>query len=553
MTISALAGRAAPPELLIDVARLEREYYARRPDPEDATQRVAFGTSGHRGSSLAGSFTEAHVAAIAQAIADYRRAHGIDGVLYLGKDTHALSRPAERTVLEVLAANRIDVVMERDDDFTPTPVISHAILTSNARRSSSLADGIVVTPSHNPPQDGGIKYNPPSGGPADTDVTRWIEQRANYYLRGRGREVHRMAFEPALRAPTTHTDDFKRRYIADLGNVIDMDVIRGAKLALAVDPLGGAGAHYWEPINEAHGLAIEVVNATIDPTFAFMSLDHDGVIRMDCSSPHAMARLVSLKNRYRVAFANDPDADRHGIVTPSVGLMNPNHYLAVALRYLLHHRPGWPATAVIGKTFVTSSLIDRVAHESGRHVEEVPVGFKWFVRKLSDGSCCFAGEESAGASFLRRNGAVWTTDKDGLILNLLAAEIAARTGREPGEHYAALAAELGASHYRRIDVPATPRQKERIAVLAPAALATKNLAGEAIAAMLTHAPGNGAAIGGIKVVAASGWFAARPSGTENLYKIYAESLRDDAHLDAIIDEARRIVEAAVGDDRQERR
>jgi phosphoglucomutase len=547
MTTSALAGGLAPPELLIDVARLEREYYARRPDPEDPRQCVAFGTSGHRGTSLTGSFNEEHVAAIAQAIVDYRRAHGIDGVLYLGKDTHALSTLAERTTLEVLAGNRVEVVMDRDDDFTPTPVISHAILTSNARRSSRLVDGIVVTPSHNPPQDGGIKYNPPNGGPADSDVTRWIEQRANGYLRGAGGDVRRVAFGQALRAPTTHTDDLKRRYIADLRNVIDMDVIRGAHLALAVDPLGGAGAHYWEPINDAYGLEIEVVNPAIDPAFAFMSLDHDGVIRMDCSSPHAMARLVNLKDRYRVAFANDPDADRHGIVTPSVGLMNPNHYLAVALRYLLTHRPGWPSTAVIGKTVVTSSLIDRVAHESGRKVDEVPVGFKWFVRKLSDRSCCFAGEESAGATFLRRNGDVWTTDKDGLILNLLAAEITGRTGREPGEHYATLVRDLGESHYRRIDAPATPRQKERLARLAPGEIATTTLAGDAITSVFTHARGNGGAIGGIKVVSASGWFAARPSGTENVYKIYAESLRDAVHLDSIVEAARRIVEAAVGD------
>ena len=544
MTISPLAGKPATKEMLVDLARLEREYYARVPDPDDAAQRVSFGTSGHRGSSLRGSFTEAHVLVITQAICDYRRAQRIDGPLHLGKDTHALSSPAERTALEVLAANGVETRIQRGDGATPTPAISRAILAHNRGRTEHLADGIVVTPSHNPPEDGGFKYNPPSGGPADTDVTRWVQDRANELLR-RAHEVTRIPHEAALRAPTTHAEDFVLPYVNDLRNVVDMDAIRAAGLALAVDPLGGAGAGYWEPINSVYGLDIEVVGAKVDPTFSFMTVDHDGAIRMDCSSPYAMARLVGLKDRYRVAFGNDPDADRHGIVTPSAGLMNPNHYLAVAIEYLVTHRPDWPARAAIGKTLVSSSLIDRVAAALGRRVLEVPVGFKWFVAGLLDGSCCFGGEESAGASFLRRDGTVWTTDKDGLIMNLLAAEITAHTGRDPGEHYRELAERFGAPHYVRIDAPATPEQKARLAALSPGDVAASALAGEPITAKLTVAPGNGAPIGGLKVTARSGWFAARPSGTENIYKIYAESFIGPAHLDAIVHEAREIVNEAL--------
>ncbi len=544
MTISPLAGKPATKEMLVDLARLEREYYARVPDPDDAAQRVSFGTSGHRGSSLRGSFTEAHVLVITQAICDYRRAQRIDGPLHLGKDTHALSSPAERTALEVLAANGVETRIQRGDGATPTPAISRAILAHNRGRTEHLADGIVVTPSHNPPEDGGFKYNPPSGGPADTDVTRWVQDRANELLR-RAHEVRRIPHEAALRAPTTHAEDFVLPYVNDLRNAVDMDAIRAAGLALAVDPLGGAGAGYWEPINSVYGLDIEVVGAKVDPTFSFMTVDHDGAIRMDCSSPYAMARLVGLKDRYRVAFGNDPDADRHGIVTPSAGLMNPNHYLAVAIEYLVTHRPDWPARAAIGKTLVSSSLIDRVAAALGRRVLEVPVGFKWFVAGLLDGSCCFGGEESAGASFLRRDGTVWTTDKDGLIMNLLAAEITAHTGRDPGEHYRELAERFGAPHYVRIDAPATPEQKARLAALSPGDVAASELAGEPITAKLTVAPGNGAPIGGLKVTARSGWFAARPSGTENIYKIYAESFIGPAHLDAIVHEAREIVNEAL--------
>jgi len=544
MTISPLAGKPATKEMLVDLARLEREYYARVPDPDDAAQRVSFGTSGHRGSSLRGSFTEAHVLVITQAICDYRRAQRIDGPLHLGKDTHALSSPAERTALEVLAANGVETRIQHGDGATPTPVISRAILAHNRGRTEHLADGIVVTPSHNPPEDGGLKYNPPSGGPADTDVTRWVQDRANELLR-RAHEVPRIPHEAALRAPTTHAEDFVLPYVNDLRNAVDMDAIRAAGLALAVDPLGGAGAGYWEPINRVYGLGIEVVGAKADPTFSFMTVDHDGAIRMDCSSPYAMARLVGLKDRYRVAFGNDPDADRHGIVTPSAGLMNPNHYLAVAIEYLVTHRPDWPARAAIAKTLVSSSLIDRVAAALGRRVLEVPVGFKWFVAGLLDGSCCFGGEESAGASFLRRDGSVWTTDKDGLIMNLLAAEITAHTGRDPGEHYRELAGRFGAPHYVRIDAPATPEQKARLAALSPGDVAASELAGEPITAKLTVAPGNGAPIGGLKVTARSGWFAARPSGTENIYKIYAESFIGPAHLDAIVREAREIVSEAL--------
>jgi phosphoglucomutase len=547
MPISPLAGKPATPDMLVDVARLEHEYYERTPDVEDAAQLVSFGTSGHRGSSLSGSFTAAHIAAITQAICDYRRKEGTDGPLYMGKDTHALSGPAERTALEVLAANAVDTVVQRDDGFTPTPVVSRAILACNRGRTERLADGIVVTPSHNPPADGGFKYNPPHGGPADTDATRWIEDRANALLRAKNAGVKRLPFATAVRAATTHHDDFVLPYVNDLRNVVDLDVIRSAGLPLGVDPLGGASVRYWEPIATVYGLDVTVVNPTVDPTFSFMTVDHDGKIRMDCSSPYAMARLVALKDRYRVAFANDPDSDRHGIVTPSVGLMNPNHYLAVAIRYLLTHRPHWPPDAAVGKTLVSSGMIDRVVARLGRRLCEVPVGFKWFVAGLFDGSCCFGGEESAGATFLRHDGAVWTTDKDGLIMNLLAAEITARTGKDPGEHYGELTAEFGVPCYTRIDAPATVEQKSRLAKLSPEQVTASTLAGEPITGKLTKAPGNGAAIGGLKVVTAAGWFAARPSGTEDIYKIYAESFRDASHLEVIVGEAQKIVNHALAE------
>ena len=546
MSISPLAGKPAPKEMLVDLARLERAYFARQPDLADSAQLVSFGTSGHRGSPLQGSFTEAHILAITQAICDYRRGQRTDGPLYMGKDTHALSGPAQRTALEVLAANRVDTVIQRDDGVTPTPVISHAILAHNRGREDHLADGIVITPSHNPPEDGGFKYNPTDGGPADAGVTQWIQNRANELLRTDNADVKRVSLGAALTAATTRQEDFVLPYVNDLRNVIDMDAIRGAGLRLAVDPLGGAAVHYWEPINAVYKLNITVVNPKVDPTFSFMTVDHDGKIRMDCSSPHAMARLVELKDQYRVAFANDPDADRHGIVTPSVGLMNPNHYLAVAIQYLLTHRDRWPAHAAVGKTLVSSGMIDRVVGKLGRRLCETPVGFKWFSPGLFDGSFCFGGEESAGASFLRRDGAVWTTDKDGLIMNLLAAEIIARTGKDPGEHYRTLTAEFGAPHYTRIDAAATPAQKAKLGKLSPESVTASMLAGEPITAKLTRAPGNNAAIGGLKVVAANGWFAARPSGTENLYKIYAESFKDEQHLHAIVSEAQKIVHDALG-------
>jgi phosphoglucomutase len=545
MTLSPLAGKPAPKEILVDLARLEQAYFAQQPDVENPAQRVSFGTSGHRGSALVGAFNEAHILAMTQAICDYRREQGIDGPLYMGKDTHALSSPAQRSALEVLAANGVETVIQRDDGVTPTPVISRAILVHNRARSQQLADGIIVTPSHNPPQDGGFKYNPPNGGPADTAVTAWIQDRANQLLRGANTEVRRIPVERALRAETTHAEDLVSPYVADLASVVDMEAIRAARLKLAVDPLGGAAVGYWEPINAAYGLEIEVVNPKIDPTFSFMRVDHDGAIRMDCSSPYAMAGLVALRQQYQVAFANDTDADRHGIVTRSVGLMNPNHYLAVAIRYLLQHRPDWPAGAAVGKTLVSSGLIDRVVRELERPLCEVPVGFKWFVPGLLDGSCCFGGEESAGASFLRRDGTVWTTDKDGLILGLLAAEITAQSGREPGEHYRELAAKLGEPFYKRVDAPATPEQKAKLAKLSPEAVKAQRLAGEPILDKLTRAPGNQAAIGGLKVVTANGWFAARPSGTENIYKIYAESFRDAAHLDTLIAEAQEVVGEAL--------
>jgi phosphoglucomutase len=531
--------------MLIDPARLEREYFERRPDLGNPEQMVRFGTSGHRGSSLRGSFTEAHILAMTQAICDYRAAHGTDGPLYMGKDTHALSAPAQRTALEVLAGNGVETIIQRDDGVTPTPVISRAILVYNRGRKDHFADGIVITPSHNPPRDGGFKYNPANGGPADTDVTRWIEDRANELLRGGNAGVKRVPYASALRATTTHLQDFVLPYVEDLRNVVDIDAIRGAGLKLGVDPLGGAARPYWEPINSIYKLDVHVVNPVIDPTFSFMTVDHDGEIRMDCSSPYAMARLVGLKDQYQVAFANDPDSDRHGIVTPSAGLMNPNHYLAVAIQYLLTNRPRWRPDASIGKTVVSSGIIDQVVRKLGRRLSEVPVGFKWFVPGLFDGSCCFGGEESAGASFLRFDGTVWTTDKDGPIMDLLAAEITARTGKDPGEHYRQLTAEFGASFYTRIDAPANPAQRAKLEKLSPDSVKASRLAGEPITATLIHAPGNNAPIGGLKVVTASGWFAARPSGTENIYKIYAESFQGETHLNSIVSEAQEIVDHAL--------
>jgi len=545
MAISPLAGKPAPKEMLVDVARLEREYHSRKPDRDDPNQLVSFGTSGHRGSSLRGSFNEAHILATTQAICEYRRGQGTDGPLYMGKDTHALSGPAQRTALEVLAANGVHTIIQRDDGVTPTPVISRAILVHNRGRKEHLADGVVITPSHNPPEDGGFKYNPTNGGPADTDVTKWIQERANELLRGSNAHVKRVAYEAAVKASGTRQEDLIQPYVDDLRNVVDMDAIRAAGLKLAVDPLGGAAVHYWEPINATYKLDIAVVNPKVDPTFSFMTVDHDGKIRMDCSSPYAMARLVGLKDRYRVAFANDPDADRHGIVTPT-GLMNPNHFLAVAIGYLLAQRPRWPTRAVVGKTLVSSSMIDRVVSKLGRRLFEAPVGFKWFAPGLFDGSCCFGGEESAGASFLRFDGSVWTTDKDGPIMDLLAAEITARTGKDPSEHYRELTREFGTPHYTRIDAAATPEQKAKLGKLSPAAVTAAKLAGEPITAKLTRAPGNDAPIGGLKVVAANGWFAARPSGTENVYKLYAESFKDDQHLQSIVAEAQQIVDNALG-------
>jgi len=545
MSTSPLAGQPAPKQMLVDLAQLERAYFERRPDLSDPNQLVSFGTSGHRGSSLRGTFTEAHILAITQAICDYRRGQGTDGPLYMGKDTHALSTPAQQTALEVLAGNEVETIIQRDDAVTPTPVISRAILVYNRGPKEHLADGIVITPSHNPPEDGGFKYNPTNGGPADTDVTKWVEDRANELLRVGNSEVKRVAFATAIKAGTTHQEDFILPYVKDLRNVVDMDAIRTAGLKLAVDPLGGAAVHYWAPINEIYGLRIEVVNPKVDPTFSFMTVDHDGKIRMDCSSPYAMARLVGLKDRYRVAFANDPDSDRHGIVTPSAGLMNPNHFLAVAIRYLLKHRPRWPVRAAVGKTLVSSSMIDRVVQDLDRRLCEVPVGFKWFAPGLFDGSCCFGGEESAGASFLRHDGTVWTTDKDGPIMDLLAAEITARTGKDPGEHYQELTSKFGSPCYTRLDAPATAEEKARLQKLSPEAVKESNLAGEPITAKLTRAPGNKAPIGGLKVVAKNGWFAARPSGTENIYKIYAESFKNQSHLDSIVEEARQIVNNAL--------
>jgi phosphoglucomutase len=531
--------------MLVDIERLEREYHARKPDPGEPNQSVIFGTSGHRGSPLSGSFTEAHIAAITQAICDYRSSQSITGPLYLGKDTHALSAPAQRTALEVLAANGVETVMQRDDGVTPTPVISRCILVHNCGRQQQLADGIVITPSHNPPEDGGFKYNPPNGGPADVDVTEWAQKRANELLSGDNSGVRRVPFTKALSAATTHQDDLILPYVSDLVKIIDMAVIRDAGLTLGVDPLGGASCPYWEPINSIYGLNIAVANPKVDPAFSFMTVDHDGKIRMDCSSPYAMAGLLALKDQYRLAFGNDPDADRHGIVTPKAGLMNPNHYLAVAINYLLQHRSGWSASAAIGKTLVSSSMIDRVVEHFHRPLYEVPVGFKWFVTGLHAGTCCFGGEESAGASFLRQDGTVWTTDKDGLIMGLLAAEITARTGKDPGEHYCDLAAKFGTFCYTRLDSPAPPALKARLGRLSPDDVTASTLVGEQIAARLTRAPGNDAPLGGLKVIARNGWFAARPSGTENVYKLYAESFENEMHLNAIVAEAQEIINGVI--------
>jgi len=539
-----LAGQPAPKSSLTDIPALLAAYL-NLPDASDPAQRVAFGTSGHRGTAFNGSFNEAHILAIAQAVAEYRAQAGISGPLFLGKDTHALSGPAQQTALEVLAANGVLTHLQADGGYTPTPVISRAILVHNAGNPADRADGIVITPSHNPPQDGGIKYNPPHGGPADTDVTGWIEQRANALLADGNRGVKRLPYAQALAAPTTRAVDLMTPYIAELGEVIDMDAIRKAKLRIGVDPLGGAAVAYWQPIAEHYGLDIEVVNPAVDPAFGFMTLDHDGKIRMDCSSPYAMASLVALKDRFDIAWGNDADVDRHGIVTPSLGLVNPNHYLAVAIQYLLAHRPQWSAASAVGKTLVSSGLIDRVVAGLGRTLYEVPVGFKWFSAGLLDGSICFGGEESAGASFLKRDGTVWTTDKDGIILGLLAAEITAVTGKDPGRHYQELAARYGTPYYTRIDAPASREQKAAFKQLTGDKVSAASLAGEAITARLTTAPGNGAAIGGLKVSTANGWFAARPSGTEDIYKLYAESFKSAEHLAELVSEAQAIVTAAL--------
>ncbi len=538
------AGQAAPDELLANIPRLVAAYYTTQPDPENPAQRVSFGTSGHRGTSPSGSFNEAHILAVTQALCEYRVEAGVNGPMFVGMDTHALSEPALITATEVLAANGVTVMLQEGLGYTPTPAVSHAILGYNRERKDGLADGIVITPSHNPPEDGGFKYNPPSGGPADTDITKKIETRANELLRDGLKGTKRVAFKQALAADTTHMFDFIAPYVDDLGNIIDMDAVANAGLKLGVDPLGGASVSYWDPIAERYGVDLNVVNRRVDPRFAFMSVDKDGKIRMDCSSPYAMAGLIGLKDDFDLAFGNDPDADRHGIVTKSSGLLNPNHYLAVAIDYLFQNRPGWKSNAAVGKTLVSSSMIDRVAGRLGRKLEEVPVGFKYFVSGLLDGSYGFGGEESAGASFLRRDGTVWTTDKDGLIMDLLAAEILAKTGRDPGEHYRDLEVEFGAPVYARTDAPADTEQKKVLANLSPEQVTADTLAGDAITAKLTQAPANGAAIGGLKVVTGSGWFAARPSGTEEIYKIYAESFKGDAHLEKIQSEAQEIVRGA---------
>jgi len=545
MTISPLAGKPAEPRILLDVPRLITAYYTDVPDPSIPSQRVAFGTSGHRGSALQKAFNEWHILAISQAICLYRKQHQIEGPLFLGLDTHALSVPAFASSLEVLAANGVEVMIAEDDEYTPTPALSQAILTYNRGRKTGLADGIVITPSHNPPHDGGFKYNPPNGGPADTEVTNWIEAKANQFLETKLQGVKRIPFERALRVATTHRHDFLNAYVSDLANIIDMDSIRGAKVNMGVDPLGGAGVHYWGHIAERYGLDLTVVNETVDPTFRFMTVDWDGQIRMDPSSSYAMGNLIGLKDSFDIAFACDTDHDRHGIVTRSAGLLPPNHYLTVAIYYLFQHRPKWSNAAAVGKTVVSSQMIDRVTAKLGRKLYEVPVGFKWFVDGLLDGSLGFGGEESAGASFLRRDGSVWTTDKDGIAPALLAAEITARMDHDPGEIYQELTREFGESAYTRIEAPATAQEKEILKRLSPDHVRLTDLAGEQIQTILTNAPGNGAPIGGLKVGTKSGWFAARPSGTENIYKIYAESFQGADHLQRILEEAQTIVTAAV--------
>ena len=545
MPIHPLAGKPAPPSNLVDVQKLLAAYHGEQPDPSIREQRVSFGTSGHRGSSFKRSFNEAHILAVTQAVCEYRASQGTTGPLYLGKDTHALAQPAWVTALEVLAANGVTVMIDQEDGFTPTPVISHAILTFNRGRTGGLADGVVITPSHNPPEDGGIKYNPPQGGPADTQITKWIEDRANELLKAQLRGIRRIPFERAKQAATTHRHDYVGAYVNDLAHVLDMEAIRAAQLRLGIDPLGGSGIAYWEPIAERYGLAIENVNPTVDPTFRFMPLDWDGKIRMDCSSPYAMANLIALKDRFDVAFGNDADNDRHGIVTKTAGLMNPNHFLAVCIAYLFSDRRGWSPHAGIGKTLVSSSMIDRVAVKLGRKLVEVPVGFKWFVGGLLDGSLGFGGEESAGASFLRKDGTVWSTDKDGIIMDLLAAEMTAKIGKDPAQLYQDLTKELGEPVYERIDAAATPEQKAVLSKLSPAQVKATELAGDRITAMLTTAPGNGAAIGGLKVVTEQGWFAARPSGTEDVYKLYAESFGGTQHLKRIQEEAQAIIRTAL--------
>ncbi|MEV5014620.1 phosphoglucomutase (alpha-D-glucose-1,6-bisphosphate-dependent) [Streptomyces sp. NPDC053780] len=540
------AGKPAGPEDLIDVARLVTAYYTLHPDPAEPAQRVAFGTSGHRGSSLAAAFNEDHIAATSQAICEYRSAQGTDGPLFLGADTHALSEPARVTALEVFAANDVTVLVDTGDGYTPTPAVSHAILTHNRGRDSGLADGVVVTPSHNPPADGGFKYNPPNGGPAGSDATSWIQDRANEIIAAGLKDVRRIPYARALAAPGTGRYDFLDRYVSDLPAVLDLDAIRSAGVRIGADPLGGASVAYWGRIAEHHRLDLTVVNPLTDPTWRFMTLDWDGKIRMDCSSPHAMASLIEKRDRFAIATGNDADADRHGIVTPDGGLMNPNHYLATAIAYLYAHRTEWPADAGVGKTLVSSGMIDRVAGDLGRRLVEVPVGFKWFVGGLLDGSLGFGGEESAGASFLRRDGSVWTTDKDGILLALLASEITAVTGRSPSEHYAALTARFGEPAYARIDAPATREEKARLARLSPAEVTADTLAGEPVTAVLTEAPGNGAPIGGIKVTTENAWFAARPSGTEDVYKIYGESFLGADHLRQVQDEAKLVVLGALG-------
>jgi phosphoglucomutase len=545
MSLNPLAGKPAPRDILVNVPRLITAYYTEVPDPSVASQRVAFGTSGHRGSAFDRAFNEWHILAITQGICEYRKKQGTDGPLFLVMDTHALSVPALASALEVLTANGVDVMLAEKDEYTPTPTLSHAILTYNRGRKSGLADGIVITPSHNPPDSGGFKYNPTNGGPADTAVTGWIEARANELLEQGLREVKRVPYERALKAPTTHRHDYINNYIADLGSVIDMEAIRGSKVRLGVDPLGGAGVHYWAPIAERYGLNLTVVSDVVDPTFSFMTVDWDGRIRMDPSSPSAMQRLIGLKDRFDIAFACDTDHDRHGIVARSSGLLPPNHYLAVSAFYLFQNRPNWGTQVALGKTLVSSQMIDRVAAKVGRKLYEVPVGFKWFVDGLIDGSLGFVGEESAGATFLRRDGSVWTTDKDGLIPALLAAEITARVGKDPGEVYKDLTREFGESFADRVDARATPAEKKLLSKLSPQQVKSKQLAGEAIQSILTRAPGNDAPIGGLKVIAEKGWFAARPSGTEDIYKIYAESFRDANHLKLLIEEAQKIVSAAL--------